>query len=1116
MRLEAAEGFFLTPSSMAGYRYNFILNFRSLMKFSRILFVILFFNLSFNTTFSQEMKFDHYSVDKGLSQGNVWDILQDKYGFVWIGTEDGLNKFDGYSFTVYKSIPDDPGSLTSNNINSIAEDQDGYIWIATREGLNKYDRVLNQFEQFLHDPNDPNSIKHNNISNVYCDSKNNVWVCTNVGLSLYNRETNGFQTFLHDENNPGSLVGNFVRCIVEDKNNRIWVGTMRGLSMMNPDNNSFVNFVHDPADSTSLSSNQIMSIYVDSRNTLWIGSFDNGLNAFNPSSNSFTRYLHDSQDPEKLMGPYVYNISEDPQGNIWISNDGALCLLDQQTGKMQRYLQDLGNEFSLNSNIITDVYFDNNERMWVCTRFGGVNVYDKGKYIFQHLKHNSNDPESLSANNIQGMDEDSQGNLWIGIDGGGLNKWNRETGDFEHFRHDPNNPNSIMSDKILTVEVDQFDDVWTGMWDGGVTRFNPKTNRYTRYLHDPENPNSLSDDNIFDFLLDSDGEMWIATWGNGISKYNRETDDFTQYTHDPNNPNSIGQSSVVCLYQDRNGIIWMGTENEGIYGYDKTNDRFVNYQAGNQEGSLSSNGIYSIFEDSNNRLWIGTSGSGLNLFNREIKKFTSYRASDGLPNESIVGILEDDEQNLWLSTNSGVCKFNPDSVTFKNYTMSDGLQGDQFNRWSYLKLSSGELLFGGTNGFNIFNPEDITDNQFIPPVYITDFKLFNKDVPIGESEILTKSISFTDEIILDYSQNIISFEFTALNYRQTEKNQYKYILEGFHDDWVDAGTERKVNFTNLDPGDYIFRVKGSNNNGIWNDEGVSLSIIVVPPFWRTGWFISLMVLIVISGIYGYLRYQRIHARKRQLELESVIEERTGEIKKQSEEILKRAELEKTQNWITQGLARFGEIISKHKGSLSELSDQILKNLIDYVKASVGVIAILDDQDNDDIHLKILSTYGVVREDGNRIEINEGLIGAAYSDKEKIVIEEVPENYMNIESGLGNIQPEMLVLLPLKIDSGEVLGVIELAFMEKTTDIIQGFLDEVSHVIALNLHAANLNNKTMLLLQNSKEQAEELRAQEEEMRQNLEEMEATQEEYKRREEEYVKQIKELKAKLKKNQ
>jgi hypothetical protein len=748
--------------------------------------------------------------------------------------------------------------------------------------------------------------------------------------------------------------------------------------------------------------------------------------------------------------------------------------------------------------------------MWAGTRFGGVNIYNKDKYGFTHFKYNSYDADCLSHDNVTSFSEDKEGNFWIGTDGGGLNHYNKKSDTFTHYK------GLTTNDKVLAVEQDAKGGVWLGMWAGGVNHYDPISKKIRRYVNDPNNSRSLNDNNIFDILIDREGNVWIATFANGIAKYNPQTDDFSRYVNNPNDPNSISASPIVIMMQDSQGKIWIATEQQGVEELDPATGIFKHHKGGTDPGQLSGNSVFSLLEDSQKRIWVGTNGSGLNLYNREDNTFSAFRQKDGLPNDAIMGILEDKSQHLWVSTNKGVSRFDIKKSTFKNYTESDGLQSDQFNRWAHFKLSSGELLFGGTSGFNLFNPERIKDNPHKPPVYLTDIKISNKPVAIGENEILKQNISLTKELELTASQNFLSFDFTALNYRQPEKNQYKYMMEGLDEEWVEAGTERKASYTNLSPGDYVFRVIASNNDGVWNTEGTSIKIRIIPPFWRTAWFITLIVILTGSSMVGYIRYQKKKVKRQQEELKAVIEERTSEVQKQSQAILEKNEQEKNQNWITQGLAVFGEIISKHRGNLNELAREILKSLVQYVKADQGTITIANKEDEGDEHLMILATYGVSQDrlKTSRIEVGEGLIGSTYKDKEKKTITNLPSTYLQIESGLGKSSPATLVLLPLKTDDGEIQGVIELAFLNEVSEVVQEFMDKVASGIALNIHAANLNYKTTRLLQQSKEQTEELQAQEEEMRQNMEELEATQEELKRRERDYQDKIVNLEAELKK--
>jgi ligand-binding sensor domain-containing protein len=1080
-------------------RYNFIRKY--------IFSFWIFFLSGIAGAFSQNIKFDHLSVKQGLSQGNVVDIYQDHLGFIWVATEDGLNFYDGYNFTIYRNNPADPKTISNNNVDCFVEDKLGNLWIATRNGLNYYNRELNTFEHFFNDPNDPSSLASNTISYLYIDSNNNLWVGTTGGLHLYNPATKKFKRFNHDDNNPKSLAQDAIEGAVEDSMHRLWFGTRGGLSMLNADSTTFTNYFSDPNDNTTLSSNILITLYEDKDHFLWIGTYDGGLNKM--VGNKFIQYKIDPANPKTIGGNYVYQMAENAAGEMWIATDGALNKMDRAAGTFMRYMPIAGDENSLSNSCVTKVYFDVNGIMWAGTRFGGINIYDKGKYIFKHFKYTSYNPNCVNANNITAFAEHKDGNFWVCTDGGGVNYYDRKTEKFSNLY------NLCTNNKTLAIAQDKNEGLWIGMWAGGVNYYDPKTKKIKRYLHDPQNPKSLSDNSIFDILIDHEGTVWFATFQGDICKYNPATDDFTQFKHDPNNPNSFAGSVVVVLFEDSFNKIWAGTEQQGLDMLDPQTGVFTHYKGGNEPGQLSGNNVYDIFEDSKKRIWVGTSDAGLNLFSRETKKFKTFRRKDGLPNDAIQCILEDPKGDIWLSTNKGLSRLNTETMTFKNFSESDGLQGDQFNRWSSIRLSTGELLFGGTNGFNMFTIDDIQENTYKPPVYITDFKLFNKSAAIGEKEVLKRNIVLTKEITLSYTQNIFSFDFTGLSFRKAEKNQYKYIMEGFQDEWIDAGSERKASYTNLSPGEYTFRVKASNNDGVWNDTGAAVKITIIPPFWKTWWFNTSIVLVIIYSVLAYIRYQKKKAKQQQKELEAIIEERTREVSLQSQEILKKAETEKIYNWITQGLAQVSETISKNNSSLNQLGNETLKSVVKYVQAQQGVLAVAVKEDAEDEHLKILSTYGVSKSHWktDRVEVGSGMLGETYKDKQKRVLEHLPQDYIKIESGLGQAAPSKIILLPLRTDDGEMMGVMELAFLGEVTDVIEQFLDKVSSLIALNLFASTLANKTMLLLQSAKEQTEELRAQEEEMRQNMEELEATQEEFRRRETEFQKRIEELERNIK---
>jgi signal transduction histidine kinase/ligand-binding sensor domain-containing protein/DNA-binding response OmpR family regulator len=864
--------------------------------------IVIFYS---SAGFSQDLEFQHLSTRQGLSQANVWDILQDQYGFIWVATEDGLNLYDGYTFTVYRNNPADSTSISNSNIRCLSLDPAGNLWVGTRYGLNLYNHNTNTFTKFLHDESDATSLSNNNITSIWVDRHENVWIGTTHGLNIYDPRKKVFSRFYHEPQNRFSLPHSGITSVIEDSKGNIWVATLGGLALFKE--GRFENFFHDDNAAGTLSSNRLTCLFEDKEGTIWIGTFDNGLNKMDASHN-FSRYVNAINDRHSIGGSYVYGVTQDRDGNLWVAADGALNKMNIVDGTFRRYTQDRTSEKSLRSNIVTKAYFDLNNRLWVGTRFGGVNVYDPGKYPFHHFKYNSYDQNSLTHNTVTSFQEDENGNFWVATDGGSINYFDRQTQKFT------NTYNLFSSNKVLAVRKDHNGGLWVGMWAAGLNYYDPATKKVRRYKHDPKNPKSLSDNNIFHILVDRKGNVWIATWGNGLNKYNPATDDFTRYTPDPENPSSIASFELDYLLEDSEGKIWIASEVDGLDRFDPVTHTFTHYKSNGKPGSLSSNSVFAIYEDSKKRLWVGTS-AGLNLFNPTTQTFTTYRQTDGLPNDGVLGILEDRNGDLWLSTNKGLSRFNPDNKVFKNFLEGDGLQSDQFNRWASCRLSTGELLFGGTNGFNLFHPDSIKANTYRPPVHITGFRVFNKPVAIGD-EILKQNILTTREITLNYLQNVFSFDFTALNYRQPEKNQYRYKMEGFQDNWIDAGYERKASYTNLSPGEYTFRVLASNNDGVWNEEGASIKIIITPPYWQTWWFTTLVILAIIALIIIIFRVRVAAMRKQKLLLEQQVKEKTTELLLQKEAVEAQAEnmqaLHEQQQAQTEFLQSLNEELQRQK------------------------------------------------------------------------------------------------------------------------------------------------------------------------------------------------------------
>ena len=841
--------------------------------------------LSLNTHAQMnDITFQRISLEQGLSQSIVTSIVQDSRGFMWFGTEDGLNIYDGFGFEVIRNDPNDPNSLSYNQITTIYEDRSGEFWIGTfNGGLNRYNIKTEQFTRYQNDPNNPNSLSHNIVRAIYKDSDGILWIGTDSGLNRFipNSKENGNgesgPTFVHcqnDPDNPNSLSHNTVRTIYEDRSGTLWIGTNGGLNQLvkNSSKSSqkdcvpfFVHYKNDPNNPNSLSQDTIRTIYEDRSGTLWIGT-EGGLNKLirksykngqKESVPTFIRYQNDPNNPNSLSNDEIYSIYEDRSGVLWIgTNGGGLDRFDREIEKFTHYQNDPRNPNSLSYNEIRSIFEDRSGNLWIGTYGGGINKVDRGKKQFLHYKPDHDNPNSLNEEIIWGIYEDRSGILWIGTHGGGLNKFDRKNNLYTHYLSDPNDPNSLSNNTVRLVIEDTSGILWIGTNGGGINRFDRESEKFTAYQHDPDNPSSLSHNEIRALYQDRSGTLWIGTRGGGLNKlipgrHEGAPPTFIHYRYDPDDPNSLSNDFIRTIHEDSLGILWIGTLGGGLNRFDRKSEIFTHYRTNpNDSNSLSNDYIFSIHEDHEGILWLGTFGGGLNKFYSSDGTFKYYTEKDGLPNDVIYGILEDDQHNLWLSTNNGLSKFNPKMETFRNYNMGDGLQSNEFNGGSYFKSGrSGEMFFGGINGFNAFYPENIKDNPYIPPIVITSFRKLNEEVKFN------KPISEIKELKLSYRDYVFSFEFAALDYTAPEKNRYAYKMEGLDKEWIYTDSEKRfANYTTLSPGKYTFKVKGSNNDGIWNEKGTSIIIKITPPLWKTLWFRTLFILFV-SG-FLFILYKR--------------------------------------------------------------------------------------------------------------------------------------------------------------------------------------------------------------------------------------------------------------------
>ncbi|MCP5108746.1 MAG: PAS domain S-box protein [bacterium] len=839
--------------------------------------------------------FDNIGLEQGLSQLSVNTITRDKNGFMWFGTEDGLNKYDGYNCKIYKHNPDDPTSIPDNHVRVICEDTgDDVLWIGTHGGgLGKLDLKNDTFTNYKHEPGDPLSLSHNQVYSLYIDDSGVLWVGTwGGGLNKFDKEKETFTHYRYQRGNPAGLSHDIVRAIHKDCNGVMWIGTYGGgLNKFDIRTGTFTHYRHRPGRPDSLSNDQVMTICETKNGKMWIGTDGGGVNLFDREEGTFTRYRHNPGVPGSLSHDRIKFIHEDRFGVLWVGTfGGGLNRFDYKTRTFTAFRHNPANLKSLPGDRVLSIYEDDTEMLWIGVGVGGIGKLDLQKKRIHYYGAVPNEPNGLSSANIRTFAEDSDGVLWIGTDGGGLNKFDRKNNKITLYTHNPEKGDSLAYDRIYILYDDNKEEVlWVGTFGGGLDKFDKKKESFIHYKHRPGDPAGLSHNRIRAICEDHTGRLWIGTWGGGLNRYNREKDNFTQYRHKPDTPDSLSHDSVFCIYEDRSGNLWIGTWGGGLNRYHREKDNFTcfRHEPGNLN-SLRNDRVLSICEDRDGILWVGSGGRGLGKFDRENNKWSFYSSQEhGLPNDVIYGILEDENGYLWLSSNGGISRFDSKTETFKNYDTEDGLQSSEFNGAAYYKSPSGEMFFGGVNGFNSFFPGAIKDNPYVPPIIITDFKKFNKPVKFGTP------LSQVKEIPLSYRDNFISFDFVALNYRTPGKNQYAYMLEGFDREWINCGTRRTASYTNLDSGKYVFRVRGANNDGVWNMEGTSIKLNVIPPVWERWWFLALVTAAIFALVFMFYRYRTLGIRYRNQELEAIntkLERKISERRKKEEQ-LRRSEEE---------------------------------------------------------------------------------------------------------------------------------------------------------------------------------------------------------------------------------
>lgn len=812
--------------------------------------LLTFINPQKGLTQPSELVFSKLSRQHGLPNSSVTSICQDKNGYIWLGTEEGLGRYDGYHVTVYKSKGNVNSGLSNNRVSQVITDSKNRIWVATNYGLNLYDRGEDRFISFINDPNKTGNTNINDILCIYEDSKGIMWVGTKAGLLRYDEQTRRLENKIYKPSAKKEPQANNINCIYEEKPGILWIGTYAeefkqfniATGVFKPLNNPLAK---------ALENIRIITIKKDLNGMLWIGTNGNGLFQYHPVLKTVKRFTT-NQGSAGISGNVIKSILCDHLGNIWVGTEnGGVNLLKSNSDRFLHYENDLRNPSSFSQKTASCLFEDSQDNIWIGTHIGGVNLYSPHRSIFKNYISGIW-PGALSYKDIKTFYEDKQGDLWVGTDGGGINILNKGTLKFKQYRNDPDNLNSISSDAVLSITQDQKGTIWVGTWGGGLNRYNRDNGTFTRYLHSRVNKNSISSNHVWCVYEDKKENFWIGTFDGGLNLFDRKTQKFKRIISAPDGKSSFTGNNIYVIQEDKNGDLWFGTEDGGLNYLTSDKQKFLHYFSSPIE---LTDPVRTLFIDSKNRLWAGK--TGLYLYDYKRKSFFPVSSNPYLINKRIQAITQDDKGFFWISTYNGLIKYHPDTKYFKRFTDADGLQGLEFMPQSGLKTRSGHMIFGGTQGFNIFHPDSLKSKSYTYPVYLTDFKIFNKTIRHDRPDSpLDKYIGEANKITLDYNQSVFSIEYAALNYVSPAKTQYAYKLHGFDKNWNYVGSQRKATYTNLDPGSYTFYVKASTPEGTWNARTTSIQVIVRPPFWRTVWFKTLVFLITLATLFLILYYRR--------------------------------------------------------------------------------------------------------------------------------------------------------------------------------------------------------------------------------------------------------------------
>jgi signal transduction histidine kinase/ligand-binding sensor domain-containing protein len=971
------------------------------------------------------LRFEQLSIEDGLAQGSANSIIQDKQGFIWIATQGGLHRYDGYEFKIFTSVPFDTTSLSDSWVWNATEASNGDLWVTTEGGgLNRMNPISGTAVHYRYDPDDSTSISSDRPFQALEASNGDLWVSTfSNGLNRMRAGEDGkFSHYRYHPENPNSISSEGLYWLSEDSDGQIWVGSNNGINRIDPKTELVTKYLYDPDANPGYNQQQnVLGQYIPPGNqgTLWLAT-GNGLVRLNSKTSEHKRFLI---EPNKgVFNPlnFIHEVRPDPADPniLWVGGPGTgIARFDMRTEQFTSYRNDPRDKNSLRDNQVVSLFLDRTGMMWAGTATEGINAFNPGAVNFRNIKNIPDDPSSLAPGIVWGVYEDSQGSLWVGTDVGAggnlLTEFDSETRKVKRFQNNPNNQSTVLPGSLRAFAEDEAGQFWVA-GEGGLSLFDRKTGKVTRFRRERTEKNR-GRNNIFglDPVAGDRNDLWVGSFG-GLDRFNTHTKVFTRIPLSPDT--TVFEPVVFVMLQDANATLWLGTS-KGLFRIDSYGKVTVESAYDPRDTTkISDNSIYSIVERKSEPgiLWLAmANGAGLNRFDTKTGIATHLTKKEGLPSNTLYGILEDDNGTLWISTNDGISNYNPDTKQFRNYGLDDGLMALEFDQNAFTKGASGVLYFGNGLGVTAFEPKYLSTNSIPPQVVISDFKLFNKTVKAGPDSPLKEPLSNNPNITLNYNQNEISIDFVALHFANPEKNKYSYKLEGFDKDWIDADNKRSATYTNLSPGDYTFNVKAANADGVWNEKGASLQFTILSPWYRTWWAYVLFAALFAATVFGIDRLQR-----------SIISKKEGERAALREAEL-RAEAENKRRADTEELSKIGRAITSTL-SIDKIIETVYENVNALMDASVFGVGIYNKE-------KSRIDFPSTKEEGvmlppysNHLDEERWLSIWCFKNKKEIVISDFEKEYDKYLKSYGKPlegkTPNSIVYMPLMLKD-KVIGVI---------------------------------------------------------------------------------------------